>query len=486
MSIHVVKPCFGAPLDDGTGIPILQLVELSSVFQIPSFQVVGLAGQEVGEARERVRSAVEASGFGFPKRRVVLNLSPASIKKRGTGLDLAMALTVLKSTDEARETMEGDERKWIAWGELGLGGEVRGVGQLFRLAYCALSGEIAGVIVAEVEAADLRDKIQELACVQHRSADSLPQVLGVANLGQAWHAVQSGQPGPTPAIKLLPPGRIANLTQDPSAAQSRDLLPLSPFLARVIGVAASGGHHLFLLGPKGTGKSHALQWLERAIPPSAPDLRVKRALLEELREGHASYRDTRWVGTLAKAQALIGSFRSGRYTPGDFVLAHGGLLIADEWPEWHRDAREALREPLEAGLVTLNRVGGAIRVPARFQLAASGNLCPCGGWPPDVPKPDGRAVPRCRCGLAQKQRYAERMSGPVLDRIDLFAAVIDLPSDSTERSDLSPAALSDRVANTAGLLRNRLNGYLPGEWPATEIESWLKRNRIEPRSFAPR
>jgi magnesium chelatase family protein len=388
-------------------IPSLQKMEVSSSLQLPSFHIVGLAGQEVAEARERVRAAIQASRLEFPRRRVVLNLSPASIRKRGTGADLAMALAILEDPEG-----ESPEEAWMAWGELGLEGQVKDPGQAFRAVHAAWRMGIPEVLLAS---AARNEELERRLLLLRLEAGTrfFPRIHWVGTLEEALERVNL--PNDERAIRARAGAAIkVTLTGDqekdtqPQEATFRtlargpdpaELLPLEPALARLVGVAAAGCHHLLLLGPRGSGKSCALDWMPWLLPPPGRDERIQRILTDELLgvrgERGEELAPVRRVGTGVKSQALLGSFTPQGLRPGELGLAHGGLLLADEFPEWTRDSREALRVPLERGVVHLNRVAGSVELPARFLLAASGNLCPCGLWdgtPADAALPVGAST----------------------------------------------------------------------------------------------
>jgi magnesium chelatase family protein len=431
--------CIGAPLS-GEPHPVLQWVEIASFLQIPHFQIIGLPGPEVAEARERVRAAIEASGLEFPRRRVVLNLAPSSIKKRGTGVDLAMALAVLHDSYGLAPLASGSSV--VAWGELGLDGTLKPAYQLTRAVYAAWEAGADLLIVAHEE--------YEGACERARWIREAGQLMGAApgiarasSLMEAWDILRDRKNWDQ--WKVLgssgiaePAGQAGESSEASLQRDSMALLPLSKTMERVIGVAATGAHHLMLLGPRGTGKSHALEWLVALQPPLNPQVRVKQALLQEL-GGPAWNRGTesatpnggeglpiRRVSPQARPAALLGGANGAAVRPGEFSLAHGGLLIADEFPEWQRDSREALREPLERGVITLTRAQRTVELPARFILAANGNLCPCGGWPQELPLPteaQGRRISRCQCSMGVRTQYLSRLSGPILDRMDLVVMI---------------------------------------------------------------
>ncbi len=427
-----------APLNNES-IPFLQQIEVATFFQLPSFHIVGLPSPEVAEARERIRSAIEASGMEFPRRRVILNLSPASIRKRGTGLDLPMALAILAHGKEMKIQLG-------AWGELGLDGAVKPAGQITRTLYAAWRGRLSHFIVSQSEYSDAVRALE----VIHQSGElqgvAAPFLIPVKTLMDAWDRFSSDLSFDDKQ-RSWEQNALASKDQIPSneietPVSTSSLLPLSPSLERMVGVAAAGHHHFLVLGPRGTGKSQALEWLIALKSFISPQERLNQSLLAELgRFCHAprasSEKDfvpVRRISSQVKASALIGSAYSLTIRPGEYSLAHGGLLIADELPEWSRDSRESLREPLERAKITLTRTQGSLELPAQFLMAASGNLCPCGGWPPQIPIPEKQEKKRdmsqkslslCKCSHSVRKAYLERLSGPVLDRIDLVVLVMN-------------------------------------------------------------
>lgn len=492
--------------------PCLQQIEVATFFQLPSFQIIGLPSPEVAEARERVRAAIEASAQEFPRRRVVLNLSPASIRKRGTGLDLAMALAVLAVGIKQKFTLG-------AWGELGLDGAVKPVGQLTRSLFAAWSGGLKYLILSREEfpmALQVLENIRESGEI----GGEPPILVPVHSLAEAWKRIEDGeralargehsssskapiQSSPQPVLQRLGPEEPLGKLE----IKSSYLLPLSPSLERVIGVAAAGHHHILLLGPKGTGKSHAIEWLIALKPPLSPQERLRHDLIVELEnatgrpslemgaarqlvgrgdqqeEGQQEIEShsVRRVSSQVRPGALVGSASSTRIRPGVFSLTHGGLLIADEFPEWHRDSREALREPLERQKITLTRAQGRIELPARFQLGASGNLCPCGGWPIQFPFPmdlvgDKKQL-RCKCTDTARKTYISRLSGPILDRIDLVVLISQAPKldKIPSSSAVQLEVLKKKVFETKEKF-NRLFGKPPGNLSGAETESLIQSN----------
>ena len=416
--------------------PGLQEIEVSSSFQIPGFVVVGLAAQEISEAKERVRSAIDASGFSFPKRRVVLNLSPANIRKRGTGTDLAMALSILYS--EPPTDVRLPRIRVLAQGELGLDGNLKSTGQSTRLLWAALQGEIDLMIAPKQDLLAMLGALKLMGPILDPEKRMLPRIAFAETLSEAWTAFEQALSQPTLSEFWENESRVQELDL---TTRSNRLLSLGPSLERIIGMAASGSHHLMLVGPKGTGKTHALEWLCRLLPGAPPSIQVENRLINELSDTPPRHETVpaRWIGTHAKPASLIGTTVSGCFMPGEFSRAHGGILIADEFPEWSRDARECLREPLESGKVTLTRARKTETLPSRFLFAANGNLCPCGGWPNELPmgaeiQNAGFTPKPCRCRAHERESYLSRLSGPVLDRIDAIAQVVEAPRPASENS----------------------------------------------------
>lgn len=467
----------GAPLHRDI-LPTLQWVEVSTTFQIPSFQIIGLPSPEVAEARDRIRSAIEAIGEEFPKRRVVLNLSPASVRKRGTGSDLAMALAVLVSQNRLDLSL-----RVVAWGELGLDGRVKSLGQITRTLYACWREQVDYLIFSQEE---YSEAVESLACMMSSQEFSgkQPILVPVSDLKEAWDLLKSLRILEKLNPEIYPERNLLSEVSIPSG-----LLPLAPALERVVGVAALGSHHLLLLGPKGTGKSHALEWLIALQDGITPDHLLKTTLLEELKEfqggtipSRISRLPFRRVGPQVKPGALVGGVTAGGVQVGEFTLADGGLLIADELPEWSRDSREALREPLERGSVSLNRVHGSVELPARFILAGNGNLCPCGGIPaslqrvsPEGDSPEGWAPSVCHCPERIRKSYLRRLSGPVLDRVDLF--FLNYGSTRSANTDIKEGErnlrlLKEKVARGMEWSRARWGGPA-GIRSGVELESLL-------------
>jgi magnesium chelatase family protein len=463
---------FAAPLNHEP-IPSLQWIEVATSFQIPSFQIIGLPGPEVSEAKDRVRSAIESVGLEFPKRKVVVNLSPAHIRKSGTGIDLGVALAVLGCRNALPEIT--DNLKIIAWGELGLDGQVKPAFHLTRVLFAAVREGVDLVLVSRDE---MRSAEQALLRVKSALCDTTfaPKLVPVTNLGEAWALLNR-----LPSLPESRSSKIFDAVEPPKPKNSTSphLLPISDSLKRIIGVCASGRHHLMILGSKGSGKTRALEWLQAVLPTATPETALAQEMLSEVdRKQQAGISPVRKVSSSCRPAALMGSVSLSGVRPGEFSLAHGGLLVADEFPEWHRDSREALREPLERGFISLTRASASVELPAQFIFAATGNLCACGGWPRDLPIPiewNSKVHDSCRCSELQRRAYLSKLSGPILDRIDLLMLLSQAPPDSKRSGDEMTEELREKCEKTQKHCI-RSWGKPPGEIQALELEYFLREN----------
>ncbi len=443
--------------------PRRQEIEVASSFQIPHFQIIGLPGPEVSEAKDRIRSAIESCEFGFPQRKIVLNLSPASVRKQGTGLDLPMAIAVLlEGLRIENKLLSSPYRKIFAWGELGLDGRIKPARSPIRALEAARLGQADLVVIAREDQEIFRKTWRELF-----SDFPVPPIAGLAHLREIWDCLDSKLLA-TPSASTRSAIETSEEISSPDASVSH-LLPIPEATARILQIAAAGGHHFLLLGPKGVGKSLSLEWFLALQPELDRETRRVRGFLAEI-SGRADASPNRRVSTQAKPASLLGSYAGGALRPGEFSLAHGGVLLADEFPEWSRDAREALREPLERRMVSLTRVNGSAELPADFVFAGNGNLCPCGGVP-DAPT-DARLAP-CRCHPVDRLQYLARLSGPILDRLDLVAFLYAGPVANP--NTVSFAKLREDTERARRKLRAAF-GKLPGKLAPSELEAILGDN----------
>lgn len=360
---------------------------------LPSFQIVGLPDAAVREARERVRAALANCGFEFPLRRIVVNLAPASLRKAGPGMDLAIAAALLTASGQLDW---GGLARVALIGELALDGSIRAVNGALAIAEAAREGGAEAILVPA-------ENGPEAALVE--GIDVVP----VDGLGRLPALVDGQWEPPRPEALSL------SLGARPGGPDLADLRG-QPHLRHALEVAAAGGHSLLMIGPPGAGKSLAASRLPSILPPLATveALEVARiaSACGRIDDALPGGRPFRAPHHTISAAGLVGGGAPPR--PGEATLAHRGVLFLDELCEFRRDALEALRAPLETGEVSISRASSRQTLPCRFMLVAAANPCPCGR---------GEADPDCGCAPGAVQRYQGKLSGALADRIDILAAV---------------------------------------------------------------
>ncbi len=414
----------------GLEAPLVQ-VEVAVTSGLPAFQLVGLPATVVRESRDRVRSALLSSGFEFPGGRIVVNLAPAEIPKEGGRFELPIALGVLIASGQLRPAAASHSPACELYGELGLGGEIKAVrGILLAAAHASRDGHELIVPAANADEALVG------ATTPVRAASHLKEVcrymsgeepLSVHTRG--WHT------GERPPLF----GTEPDLSDVRGQFQGK----------RALLIAAAGAHSLLMIGPPGCGKSMLAQRLPGLLPPLAKGEALDCAAIASVSStgfnmGSFGRRPFRSPHHTASTASVVGGGSHAR--PGEISLAHHGVLFLDELPEFDRQVLEALREPLEAGVVRVARVAAHAEYPAEFQLIAAMNPCPCGRL--------GDPAGNCRCTPAQTRRYRSRISGPLLDRLDMHVQVPRIEGsdfdDHTGRGE-SSATVAARVAAARSL-----------------------------------
>ncbi|MDR1611232.1 MAG: YifB family Mg chelatase-like AAA ATPase [Planctomycetota bacterium] len=407
-------------------------VELDLTGGAPFERLVGLPDKAVQESLDRVRSAIRNSEYDFPSRRLVYSLAPAELRKEGALYDLPLALVTLIASGQLEAAREG---RYLVAGELALGGAVRPIRGALAAAIAASQLGFAGVVVPEENAAEAR------------AMDGLV-VAGVRDLAEAvGFFAGTWTPGP--------PART-EAAREPEPELCYSDMRGQEMVKRAMLVAAAGAHHCILMGPPGSGKTMAAQRLPSILPPLtvAESLETTKihSIAGELRPGRGlmTKRPFRAPHHNASMAGLVGGGTIPR--PGEISLAHNGVLFLDEAPEFPRQVLETLRQPLEDGKITISRVAGSGTFPARLLLVMSMNLCPCGA----------RGDPRrtCRCSRNQVENYAGRVSGPLLDRIDLHveAPPVDRDRLFRKREGVTSAELAGRVRSARKIQEARYPG----------------------------
>lgn len=411
-------------------------VEVDIAPGLPSFATVGLPEGAVRESKDRVKAAIKNCGYDFPARKITVNLAPADVRKAGTGYDLPIAIGILSATGVLKGSTHKD---YLLVGELSLDGRLRPVPGVLPIAITASKTDIAGIIVPAENA-------QEAAIVEGLDVIAVRTLFEVVEFLEGLKIIE-------PVVSTFLKNKPASCHYDIDLSEVKGQSQAK----RALEIAAAGGHNLLFEGPPGSGKT----MIARRLPTILPDLSLEEAIettsvysvagLTDKYQGIISQRPFRAPHHTISDAGLIGGGQVPR--PGEVSLAHNGVLFLDELAEYRKNVLEGLRQPLEDGMVTISRASSSLTFPAQIILVAAVNPCPCGYY--------GDPAHNCTCSAVQVLKYKSKISGPLVDRIDMYVEVSAVPfSDLTSQtSGESSKTIKERVVAARQIQQKRFQRY---------------------------